>query len=390
MRPGWVLVFGCVWGGLWSGCSADAGSPASSSLPAVDEQPSPQAEASGGVAVPEGTGGEVVPDATGGVPVPGTSGSAAGQGSASGTATAGMMGSAQPSGVASVDPASAEPAASPEPEAEVAEESAPGASFPAVTDFEQAGPFTGQILQNVGPDGFYTVYLPEGLPPEGVKNPLVGWMSGGSTSHESYTLLPHLASHGFVVIAANSVPGIGQEVQLGQQILRGLEWAIAENSREGSEFFEQLDVEHVASMGYSMGSLATFTIADESILTTTVHISGGNMIPERIELLKAPAAFICGIPGPPTCGLLDATCDIAATNCNTDFESSSTPVFYANFDGGHLGILTPPLAGQISELVTAWLRYQLMEDTSLRARFVGDDCAYCSDSRWKVQQKLLP
>ena len=70
-------------------------------------------------------------------------------------------------------------------------------------------------------------------------------------------------------------------------------------------------------MGYSMGSLATFTIANDPRLTTTVHISGGNMVPERVNNLHAPAAFFCGIPGDASCNILSTDCDIAAANCDT-------------------------------------------------------------------------
>jgi hypothetical protein len=30
-----------------------------------------------------------------------------------------------------------------------------------------------------------------------------------------------------------------------------------------------------------------------------------------------------------------------------------------------------------------------MADTTLKARFVGDDCGVCKDSNWKVKQKNL-
>jgi hypothetical protein len=142
-------------------------------------------------------------------------------------------------------------------------------------------------------------------------------------------------------------------------------------------------------MGYSMGSLATFTIANDPRLTTTVHISGGNMAPERIMNLHAPAAFLCGIPGDDSCNILSGDCDIAAANCDTDFNNATTPVFYANFAGGHLGILTPPLQDQIGTEATAWLRWQLMGDSTIKSRFVGADCGVCKDMNWKVKQKDL-
>jgi hypothetical protein len=261
--------------------------------------------------------------------------------------------------------------------------------FPAVDDLGQPGPFTATTLSNVGPNGNYAVYMPQEPPPEGLKYPLVAWTSGGGTSHVGYTLLPHLASHGFVVISSNTIPGIGAEAQLGQEIVAGIDWAIAEDSRAGSQLEARVDATRVASSGYSMGSLATFSIADDPRLVTTVHISGGSMAPGAVDALHAPAAFICGIPDPACTNLLSATCDIAAANCATDFEAATTPVFYATFQSGHLGILTPPFTERINTMATQWLRYQLMDDTTLAALFRGASCEYCSDPDWTIQSKQL-
>jgi hypothetical protein len=204
-----------------------------------------------------------------------------------------------------------------------------------------------------------------------------------------YPLLPRLATHGFVVVASNTAPGIGAEEALGKEIIAGIDWAIAENARDGSELKDKLDTSKIASMGYSMGSLATFTIASDPRLVTTVHVSGGNMVPERVKNLHAPAAFFCGIPGDASCALTDTTCDIAAAACDTDFQNATTPVFYGNFPGGHLGILTEPNQPHIYAAVTEWLRWKLMDDTTLAATFVGDQCTLCTDPNWKVQEKNL-
>lgn len=261
--------------------------------------------------------------------------------------------------------------------------------FPPVTDFTKNGPYTSTTLTNTGPNNGYTVYLPTTLAPNGAKNPIVGWMSGGGTTHDLYPLLPRLATHGFVVVAANVVPGIGDEANLGKQIIAGIEWALAENEKSGSMLYGKLDGSKIASMGYSMGSLSTFMIASDPRLTTTVHISGGNMAPERINNLRAPAVFICGTPGPSSCGILDGNCDIAAANCDMDFNGAKTPVFYANFAGGHLGILLAQEL-QIGSLATMWLRWKLMSDRSLDGKFLGDQCEVCKDKSWsKVQRKNL-
>lgn len=214
-------------------------------------------------------------------------------------------------------------------------------------------------------------------------------MSGGGTSPAVYPLLPRLATHGFVVVASNTVPAIGQEAALGQEIIAGIDWAIAENGRMGSMLFGKLDTTKIASMGYSMGSLATFTVANDPRLTTTVHVSGGNMEADRIKNLRAPAAFFCGITGDSSCNILSTDCDIAAANCDTDFMNATTPVFYGKFPGGHLGILSAPNADRIGAAAAGWLRWKLMSDETLAAMFVGSQCTLCKDSNWKVQTKGL-
>jgi hypothetical protein len=57
-----------------------------------------------------------------------------------------------------------------------------GARFPSVTDFAGPGPYTGMTISGSGPGGGYTVCRPDVLAPDGAENPIVGWMSGGSTN----------------------------------------------------------------------------------------------------------------------------------------------------------------------------------------------------------------
>jgi dienelactone hydrolase len=259
--------------------------------------------------------------------------------------------------------------------------------FPAVSDLAGDGPFQATEIDETGPNNNYTVFLPTELAPNGAKNPIVGWMNGGSTGPALYVLLPHLATHGFVVVASNTLPAIGDEVALGQEIIAGIDWALDQNKQQGSMLFGKLDETKIAAMGYSMGSLATFTIADDPRLTTTVHISGGNMDPSRIDKLREPAAFFCGIPGDDSCTIVNTDCDIAGANCATDFMNATTPVFYGMFQYGHLGVLTDPYSTQIGAAVTGWLRWKLMSDRTLEQMFIGDQCTMCKDGNWTVKEK---
>ena len=244
-----------------------------------------------------------------------------------------------------------------------------GSRFPSVSDVGAAGPYTPMSTPSSGPGNGYSVYYPEPLGPDGLKNPIITWGNGATTVPPLFTLLPHLASHGFVVIASNNAFVTGGELRA------GIDWLIAENERSDSMFYQKLDTEEVASMGYSLGSLGTFEIADDPRLKTTVHISGGAMDKSVVPNLRNPAAFLCGDPS-----------DIAHANCESDFELATVPVFYGVFPGGHLGILGSHTA-QINEAATGWLRWRLMHDTSLEDMFVGPSCSLCTDSRWNVKQK---
>jgi dienelactone hydrolase len=255
-----------------------------------------------------------------------------------------------------------------------------GAAFPPAADLGKNGPYTAMTVMSTGPGGTYTIYRPAELAPGGAKNPIVGWMSGGGSTPSQYTLLPHLASHGFVVVASNTSPALGEEEKLGKEIIAGIDWVLAENAKADSPYHDKLDMTKIASMGYSMGALATTVIGGDPRLTTTVHISGGNMTTDRVKMLHSPAAFICGESG----------VDIAGANCATDFDAATAPVFYGVFNGGdHLGVRTAPYSDRIRLVVTGWLRWQLMRDATLAPMFVGDQCTVCKDSNWTVKQKNL-
>ncbi len=310
-----------------------------------------------GAATSGGIGGMSAP--TGGAS--GTSGGASGNGG-SGGATAGSGGSGgtggAPSG-GSGGTGGAEPDGGGD----------PMTLFPSVDDLKAAGPYTPITVTATGPSGGYTLFHPQELGPDGLKNPILTWGNGATTVPGLFPMLPHLASHGFVVIASDNAFVTGAE------LIAGIDWLFEQNEDAASMFFGKLDTTNVGSFGYSLGSLGTFEIAADPRLTTTVHISGGAMDKAVVPNLKNPAAFFCGDPS-----------DIANANCETDFEMATVPVFYGVFPGDHLGILGA-FEEQIRHAVTGWLRWRLMHDDSLEAMFVGPSCSLCMDASWTVKQK---
>jgi len=91
-------------------------------------------------------------------------------------------------------------------------------SFPAVTNVGSTGPYTTKTDSASGPEGGYSIFYPEELAKGGVKNPIITWGSGGATNTPMYALLPHLASHGFVVIGSNAPAGVNDEKPVRGQV----------------------------------------------------------------------------------------------------------------------------------------------------------------------------
>jgi hypothetical protein len=163
---------------------------------------------------------------------------------------------------------------------------------------------------------------------------------------------------------------------------------LKENDTSGSPYYGKIDSHNIASMGYSMGGLATTTIVGDPRLTTTVHISGGTgeTGADLIAKIHAPAAFFCGR----ATATADGIADIAGANCATDFQEVTTQtVFYGMFNGEHMCTLTPPCRDWLNVAVTGWLRWQMMNDQPLKSMFVGDQCTLCKDPNWTVQQKNM-
>ena len=267
-------------------------------------------------------------------------------------------------------------------DAQAAPPSGEQGSLPVVSDVARPGPF--MPVRGPGPSG-YLLFYPKELGKDGVKHPIVSFGPGAAENAGSFTtLLNHIASHGFAVIAFDGTPQ-------GQELVRGIDWMIAENERSGSMLFQKLDTSKVAAGGHSAGSLATFRIGADKRLSTTLHLCGGTFEPHTdIENLHAPALFLCGEAGGD--GLLVG--DVARPNCDIDFTNATVPVFYGIPKGAsHMSPTEIGDAATRAKFIaasTAWLRFQLAGDHSQRATFVGDDCSLCKDSTWTAKQKNWP
>jgi hypothetical protein len=252
-----------------------------------------------------------------------------------------------------------------------------GGAYPPVADVSAMGPYTTMTITSTGPGGAYTIFRPSELAPNGVLNPIVSWGNGGATWPSLYAQLPHFASHGFVVVAADDPLVTGAEVKA------GIDWIVQQNETSGSPYYKKLDVKRVAGVGYSAGGLATLEVADDPRFLTIVIISGANTTDSartmNMPKLHTPIAYLC------------TDDDASKGNCAADFAVSKQPSFFGVMKGtGHVDVALGGAAVKLSATgTTAWLRWQLMGDQSYKSWFVGADCKLCKDSAWTVMQKNL-
>ena len=252
-------------------------------------------------------------------------------------------------------------------------------TFPPVTELSEDGPFEAVTVQNTGPNRGYTLYHPRALADSGVLHPIVTWGNGGLTTPVDYDyLLPHLATHGFVVIASNN-PLVGAA-----DMRSGVDWVITQNESAESPLYQALDVENVSAMGYSNGGLATLGMSDDPRLVTIVIISGGNTTASarttNIPKIHTPAAYLC-------------TADAASRgNCAADFAALDVPAVFGVLNGSThtsvtelLGLGNRGIMERLSGAVLAWLRWRQMADVTQEALFLGDACGLCTDSNWTVE-----
>lgn len=254
-----------------------------------------------------------------------------------------------------------------------ADPTAPG-PFATVTE-ENVGPLAG-VGENDEPVAF-TLFRPEVLGESGLCHPVVTWGNGTGSNPDLYGIfLRHLASHGFVVIASNS-PNVADGEP--PPMVAGVTWVIEQNDDPASELYRRIDVTHVGATGHSQGGFATSVAGGDSQVTTIAPLCGA----ATQRNLNGPALLLCGGQDEVV------TCD---TVRNAFDATDEQPIMLANYlSADHADWVTffGDAISPMEAAVTAWMRVQLMGDTSLRPWFYGADCQLCTDSAWEIDQKMM-
>jgi hypothetical protein len=287
----------------------------------------------------------------------------------------------------------------------------------------------------------HTIYRPSELSTD--KHPVLVWGEGACAKNGLMfpEYLSEIASHGFVVIAdgppvplpaagGGPAPGGGRaggpeggaraggpgaagaapppgapgargpaggpppdpaSMVNGTALVAALDWLEAESADSRSRFHDKVDVERVAAMGMSCGGLMSYGASSDPRVTT-VGIWNSGLFPNDNDP-GANAKIYDGIRGSAII-VTGGESDIAYANGKRDFElmPGKVPTFYGVYPSvGHGGTYQEDNGGAYGVAAVAWLKWQLMGDTSAAGRgyFVGDGCGICNDSNWTVDSRSL-
>jgi hypothetical protein len=255
----------------------------------------------------------------------------------------------------------------------------------------------------------HVVYRPADLGALGAqKLGVVAWGNGGCSPDgaSSRFHLLELASHGYLVIASGTIlsgPGAppreppveGQQGPrtIAAELTAALDWAFAENARQGSPYYGKIDPEQVAVSGFSCGGLQALEVAadpriDTLVLQNTGILNDGpNALMPNMALVKDDLQKI----HTPTLYILGGESDIAYVNGMDDYRRiEHVPVAVANLlEAGHGGTYSHENGGVAAQVAVHWLNWQLRDDAESAKYFIGADCVLCTDPAWSFEAKRL-
>ncbi|MDQ2638984.1 MAG: hypothetical protein M3Y79_00140 [Pseudomonadota bacterium] len=250
------------------------------------------------------------------------------------------------------------------------------------------------------------VYRPASIAAMGAqKLGVVAWGNGGCSNDAASTRfhLLELASHGYLVIASGRIlsgpgapPPSAERLPFPQTVpedlIAAIDWALAENTRQGSPYFGRIDPKQVAVAGFSCGGLQAALVAGDPRIATLIMQNTGTYEGERSTMpgLKVPKSTLKKFHTP-VLYIIGGPTDVAYANAMEDFALiDHVPVAMANLPVGHGGTYHEPNGGAAAQVAVDWLNWQLRGDAKGRARFMGANCGLCTDPKWTLEKKNFP
>ena len=222
--------------------------------------------------------------------------------------------------------------------------------------------------------------------------PVLVWGNGGcaidTTRYGGF--LSTIASHGFLVLGTAAQEGAGRRQATADDLRAGIDWASAENARDGSPLRGKVDTNQVAVMGQSCGGFLSLSLGADPRVDTIGMFNSGVQPPnpnapagrfpttDAIKDLHGPVLLING-----------AERDFLTPASHATYEAiTHVPAFYgARENAGHTATVFHPGGGEYANVAANWLRWTFKKNADAAKMFVGDDCSLCTLPTWDVESK---
>ncbi|MGC1510082.1 poly(ethylene terephthalate) hydrolase family protein [Ketobacter sp.] len=210
-------------------------------------------------------------------------------------------------------------------------------------------------LNNTGPNGNGVLTLPGDIATANKKYPVMIWGPGIGTTPSLYSSITRqFAANGLIVFSQTS-SGNGSEMKA------ALDWLFEQNKNPSSPVYQKIDTSKVGVGGHSLGGMSSFSASADPRVKTAILAAGGSFFPGGRRGLSKPTLLIGG------------TADFATSAMHGDYQLASGPAFMTVLNGaGHTNV---PF--QATDMMTSWLRWQLLGETGLRSEFLSANCKYC-------------